>query len=119
MEHKLYAVPADWPQPLFALGETVYDLDDKERGRAPVAGQIIGLLAHDACTWDDAAEAWRVVGKSWVYTVAWPGYSPSEWNEDSLTRDAWEHVPSAHFEGPVLYSGPDDFDPFLDADNLP
>ena len=93
-EKKLYAVPADWPQPAFVLGETVYYLEDKEYGLTPFPGQVIGLLFHA----EESAEE-----KKWGYVVAWEGYSPIECREEYLTREAWE----------VSVDGGPDIDPFL------
>lgn len=95
-EMKLYAVPASWPQPEYALGELVYLRGYSEP--VPVLGLYYTLEEY---------EGGQAV---WLYDAG--GYRQLA---EELSREPWPK-PSAPTPE---YAASDDFDPFLDSDDLP
>ena len=101
-ETKLFAVPAEWPAPEFALGETVYRVLERPL-YTPKRGTARGLVYQ-------SLEA----GMTPMYSVRWDTYwQDEEYLAEELTRETW--VPTCT---PAVVST-DDFDPFMDSDDLP
>ena len=112
VETKVYAMPAAWPQPAFTIGETVYFEGSRGHWKAePMI--VVGLICYpDNESPEDMSKGF------WTYRTVWAGSTTmEEYHANDLTREPWEYtypVPA-----PARSDAGDDFDPFLDSDDLP